>query len=293
MIGKNNKLGNHEVWLDTIGWPYKVSYRGHVRRRRGETETRLTSDGYTIVVLRRGQYTQEVYLDSLVLATFNGLAVDNRRPIHLNGLAWDNWYSNLRWCDMAIVGDGANLVTHWMVIREGRLQHGPYTDQRAATAAAQMIGDNIIGRNKNGQIIAYEVVFSRDRTLSPRNPFHMVKRYRALAAQHNNQMWSIELSEAALLIETLALEAIGRIAGAKREQLEQDYYRVAEAQPTMSKRTRRVLSMPAPPVVVDPTPAEVDEDELPVNVTELYPSLPSIAHPNAGNVRRPRRSLAA
>jgi hypothetical protein len=109
------------------------------------------------------------------------------------------------------LANGSNLVTNWSVRHKGKHAGGPFTDYRAATAAAQWKGDVVLGRNPDRKIVSYEIMFSRNETLSPRNPFDMAKYYRAQAAMHTNQFWSLMLAEAAEIIDALATDNLNYI----------------------------------------------------------------------------------
>lgn len=204
-----------EVWLTVQGWTmYEVSCRGHVRRKRTRKLINpwWDSDGYGTAVLRSGPRQAEYYIDSLIASTFNGKRVNGERPIHLNGQPWDSWAVNLNWGIGSQPYDNmTNLVIQWTVWSGGRMQHGPYTDYVAVKAAASRIGDIIVGRNPKREIIAFQVMFSRNQMMAPMNPFDLVRKYEALAKQHPNQFWSHELLEAATVIAALAAENFNAI----------------------------------------------------------------------------------
>jgi hypothetical protein len=210
-----------EIWRPVAGWPYEVSTLGHIRRKRSKKLINPWWDreGFGTVILTSGKRKAEYYLDTLICATFNDdpmEAIDGKRPLHLDGLPWNNWPINLRWSMQDDLENGDNLVINWTVRRNGKLQHGPFTDFGAARAAAQWIGDSIIGRNAKREIVMYEIMFSENREMSPRNPFDMVRYYRAQADLHKNQFWSIMLSEAAEIIEALARENLHYVSDGKQ-----------------------------------------------------------------------------
>lgn len=209
------KAIKHEVWLTVQGWTmYEVSCRGHLRRKRTRKLINpwWDSDGYGTAILRSGPRQAEYYMDSLIAATFNGQRVNGERPIHLNGQPWDSWASNLDWGIGSQPYDNmTNLVIHWTVWNGGKVQHGPYDDYVAAKAAASRIGDIIIGRNPKREIIAFQVVWSRNKEMSPVNPFDLVRKYESLAKQHPDHFWSHELLEAAHVISALAVQNVNAI----------------------------------------------------------------------------------
>lgn len=237
---------NGETWLPVKGWAYEVSSFGHIRRTRGQRLINPYWDktGFGIVTLKRGAHEQEFYLDSIVASTFSGKAVNGARPLHVDGLPWNNWARDLMWGITMHPSD--NLVINWTAWAKGRLQHGPYTD-RAVVVAGCRPGDVVIGRNPKRKIVSFEIMFSRNRAMSPRNPFDLANEYRAAAKMHDDQFWSIMLSEAAEVVESLAANVLTRITGGDSSQLD-----LPKAQPSNGKFTvvkddeGRLWSVPAP-----------------------------------------------
>jgi hypothetical protein len=207
-------LAVQEYWLPVPKWPYDVSAYGHIRRSRGKrpVEVKIDTDGYSLVMLARGKKQQLYYLDTLIHAVHAGYPLNDERPVHLDGSPWNNWSNNLAWGIIPLHHNKENLVTHWSVIRGGHHLHGPFTDHNAAVAAASQLGDQIVWRNDTRTIIAYEVVHIHDHAKSPRNPFELVKQFRALATMHEDQFWNHDLHEAATMIEALAMENLALIA---------------------------------------------------------------------------------
>jgi len=210
----HRRLLKSEVWLSVSGWPYEASCRGHVRRKRSHRLINpwWDSDGYGTVILQSGPKREEFYIDSVIASAFTGQRVNGQRPIHLNGQPWDSWAINLDWGIGSQPYDNmTNLVIHWTVWHDGKMQHGPFDDYAAVKAAASRIGDIIIGRNPKREIIAFQVVFSRNQAMSPMNPFDLVRKYEALAKQHPDHFWSHELLEAAAVIASLAADSVNAI----------------------------------------------------------------------------------
>lgn len=208
-----------ELWLSVQGWPYEVGSRGHIRRKRSHKLINpwWDIDGYGTVQLKVGRKCSEFHVDSLVASAFSGQRVNGVRPLHLNGLPWDNMPINLAWGIGSLPYENmTNLVINWSVWNNGHYQHGPYTDHRAARAAASRIGDIIIGRNPKREIVAVELNWSGNKTMSPHNPFDLVRKYQALAAQHSNQFWSLELAEAAQVILALAGAEVAKVPSPNR-----------------------------------------------------------------------------
>jgi len=213
------RLVKTEVWLTVQGWPYEVSSYGHIRRKRSKQLINpwWDKDGYGTVILQSGPRKAEFYLDSLIASSFTGRRVNGVRPLHLNGLPWDNFAKHLTWGIGSLPYENmTNLVTNWTVWSRGKLQHGPFTDWSAVRAAASREGDIIIGRNPKREIVAYQVMFSRNQSMSPANPFDLVRKYKALADAHPNHSWSYELSEAAQVILALASNIVNEIPSPAR-----------------------------------------------------------------------------
>lgn len=210
-----------EEWRDLVEWPYAVGSLGHIRRRRGRrrVDSRLDSDGYTSVTLYRGKKRNlTAYLDTIVCVMFHGgYKLDTgQRPVHLDGLPWNCWQTNLTWGLHMKLGNNDNLVAQWSVMHNGKLQHGPFDDFRAAVAAAQWVGDVLVGRNRNRKIIAYLVNFDRNKNMSPRNPYDKANQYRATGEQHTHTIWGAMLIEAASLIEALAGQQLEQLSNGNR-----------------------------------------------------------------------------
>lgn len=253
----------NEMWVEMSGWPYEVSSHGHIRRRQSEkaVDVKWDREGFGHVELNRGRRRQKFCLDSIVCSVFTGTELNGVRPLHLDGLPWNNWPKNLQWSMRPNLGSGDNLVTSWTVIRKGKPAGGPFTDPFAAHAAAQWEGDVILGRNNKRQIVAYEIMFSRNREMSPRNPFDLAKYYRAEAERHSSQFWSNLLAEAALMIEVLANDNLNYITQGKPETL-------ALGQP-------KPVDVAAPPVGRRALPVEPPQAEPPPRRR----SLPGAAQP--------------
>jgi hypothetical protein len=175
-------------------------------------------EGFAIVTLKRGPHAQLFYLDSLVAAAFNGTTHSmTDRPLHADGVAWNNWANNLLW-GLKSMPSGENLVTDWIGWSDGKRLHGPLSDRRAIIGGSRP-GDIIVGHNKQRKVVAFEVMFSRNTAMSPRNPFDLAEEYRATAKMHSDHFWSIMLSEAAEVIDALGHNVLDRVVNGDHRQL--------------------------------------------------------------------------
>lgn len=251
-----------EMWLAVPGFQYLVGDRGHIKRRRGKRPvvSRLDIDGYTQVLLQRGKTETWYQLDSLIAGIFTGRRLSHARPIHLDGLPWNCWACNLDWGITSDLENGDNLVTAWTVRTDGKLQHGPFDDKRAALQAARQ-GDTIVGRNSRNQIISYEIKFSANAAVAPRSPLDLAQQYTVEAHTHNNQFWSVMLAEAAMVIRQLADEHLAYLTAGNPAQvaLQGEAFaepvvpatsngEAAEAWPIEARRPRARRALPEAPV---------------------------------------------
>jgi len=196
-----------EDWIPVPRWPtYVVSRLGHIKHKRGKRPVpiKLDTTGFSTVTLKSGKRELDIRLDTLILGTISGVRKLNpaRRVMHLDGVAWNNWAYNLAWQHEEVETDG--LVATWTVRHEGKLQNGPFTDHGSARAAAQWIGDIIIGRDNKRNPIAYEVKIMRGADNAPENPIDLADYLDAQAKLHANQGFSADFMRAAAMIRTLA-----------------------------------------------------------------------------------------
>jgi hypothetical protein len=217
-----------EVWKGLIGWPYEVSNLGHIRRKHAKRLILPYWDkqGFGSVTMKRGPYATEFYLDSIIAAVWTSKPIDGARPLHIDGLPWNNWPTNLMWGLSMNLPNGDNIVTNWTCWEKCKLRHGPYTARDILVSIARP-GDVLIGRNPKRQIVSFEIMWTRNRAMSPRNPFDVAKEYRATAKMHDSQFWHIAMLDAAEIIESLAINILERITDGHMEQVQLDQHKNA------------------------------------------------------------------
>jgi hypothetical protein len=258
-----------ERWKKLPNWPYEVSSLGHIRRVNSNKLINPYWDkqGFGIVTLKKGQRSEEFWLDSTIASTFTDRPLNGQRPLHVDGLPWNNWPKNLLWGLSMQLDSGENLVANWTAWKQGHLQHGPYTDRELVVSVAQP-GDVVLGRNLKRQIVSFEIMFNRNRAMSPRNPFDLADEYRAAAKMHNDAFWSIMMSEAAEVIDSLGMQVLDRITNGRPQE----------------------LSLPAklPAGMIPRRPLSNGHDTLPTAAIEPIPST-GIPRRPLSLVRRPLR----
>lgn len=233
-----------EIWRPIASWSmYQVSDRGHVRRRpRGGRPTakllRLTVDtnGYENVTLTSGKRERTFRVDWLVCSAFHGNPPDRDMEVqHKDGVTWNDWNTNLRWGYRV-------MATQWYsgpvdAALRGYYRYGPYPSKTSILPYAKY-GNVIVAFDDDGQIKAFEFVFSHDLANSTRNPYDLVRywrattkhklmevecregmdvsmdpnrnpyeaaaQYRKMAEMHPDYAWALYLLEAAFYIERMA-----------------------------------------------------------------------------------------